>query len=89
MHHKVEESLGTAVQALAITSNILAIAIEGGILVGGAILVKRYLLTDSSEKKALPAAQETVEVALVPVETKPTLKERMNKVKRIIGAILG
>lgn len=77
----MNKSLETAVQVLTLSSSILAIVIESTILIGGVILVKKYILTDTSSETT----------ALVPIEIvqqKPTLADNINKIKSIWRAIV-
>ncbi len=74
------DALATTAQVLAITSNLLAIFIETGIIVGGIYICKKI---SEPEQKTLPEQG----VVLVPVEKKLTLKERFNKAKNIVKAV--
>lgn len=74
------DALATTAQVLAITSNLLAIFIETGIIVGGIYICKKI---SEPEQKALPEQG----VMLVPVEKKLTFKERFNKAKNIVKAV--
>ena len=74
------DALATTTQVLAITSNLLAIFIETGIIVGGIYICKKI---SEPEQKALPEQG----VVLVPVEKKLTLKERFHKAKNIVKAV--
>lgn len=75
------DALSTAAQALAITSNLLAIGIEVGLIAGGIYIYKKI---SEPEQKALPDNT----VMLIPAPSKPTMKERLSKIKNIIKVVI-
>jgi len=87
------EALSITANALAITSQLLAIGIEVGIVAGGFYIYKK--LTDEPKEAAVIGDPDTVLVPegyeLVPVNKKkePTFKERWEKIGKIVKAVVG
>lgn len=79
-------ALNTATQALTLTSQLLAISIEIGIIAGGYYIYKK--VNEPCVKHEADAVLVPDGYELVPVEKKPTLKEKWQKAKKIIKAVV-
>lgn len=83
MKDKTINALITTSQALSITSQLLAIGIEVGIIVGG-YYIFRQVKKELSEEEPVP--QNVVAVVQAP-EQPPTFKQRWDKAKKVIKAM--
>ena len=87
------EALSITANALAITSQLLAIGIEVGIVAGGFYIYKK--LTDEPKEGTVIGDPDAVLVPegyeLVPINKKkePTFKERWEKIGKIVKAVIG
>ena len=87
------EALSITANALAITSQLLAIGIEVGIVAGGFYIYKK--LTDEPKEATVISDPDAVLVPegyeLVPINKKkePTFKERWEKIGKIVKAVVG
>ena len=78
-----ERALAITAQTLAITSSLLAIGIEAGIIAGGYYIFKKMTETlDTTQKEAAVVVQE-------PYPKKKTLRDKLGKIKNIVGAVIG
>lgn len=90
MKPKITTALVIAEQALAITSQLLAIGIEVGIVAGGVYIYKK--LTDDKPETAPSAVLIPSDVASEPIaaqSSEPTFRERWDKIGRIFKAVVG
>lgn len=78
-----ERALAITAQTLAITSNLLAIGIEVGVIAGG-----YYIFKKMTAKEEAPEKTEMI-VERAPYPPKKTFKDKFNKIKNIIGAVIG
>lgn len=79
-------ALNTATQALTLTSQLLAISIEIGIIAGGYYIYKKVNEPCAKHESDVVLVPDGYE--LVPVKKKPTLKEKWQKAKKIIKAVV-
>ena len=90
------EALSITANALAITSQLLAIGIEVGIVAGGFYIYKK--LTDEPKVEHTPIMNMDPDAVLVPEgyelvpinkKKEPTFKERWEKIGKIVKAVVG
>lgn len=84
----MNKALETTANVLAVTSNLLAIGIEVGIIAGGYFLYKKYLAEPKQDGKSATvkvlASEDETDIS----EQKPTVKDKLRKAGRILKAVL-
>lgn len=80
------DALATTAQALSVISQILAITVEAGIIVGGYLIYKNITEKDNEPQTGV---QEGVVLVPIAYAGKTTFKEKMEKIKRIVKAVIG
>lgn len=85
---KSDHALIVTAQALSITSQLLAIGIEIGIIAGGYLVYQKVKkeFEAEPEKTNISKNVDPNSVVLVPVSTRTTFKERWDKAKKIVRA---
>lgn len=78
----MNKALETTANALAITSSLLAIGIELGIIGGGYYIYKKFFADPEPKKKKEPVDETDI------LPTKNTPKEKLRKVGTIVRAVL-
>ncbi len=81
------QALAATAQSLSIVSQLLAITIEVGIIAGGYFVYKK-IKDETTEKKEPEVVLIPDGMQLVPVEQKPTFREKFEKAKKIFHAIV-
>lgn len=85
----MNKALETTANALAITSSLLAIGIELGIIGGGYYIYKKFFADPEPKKKEEPVVKVLAsedETDILPAKNTP--KEKLRKVGAIVRAVL-
>lgn len=85
---KTSSALVNASQALAITSQLLAIGIELGLIAGGIYIYKKFIAEKEPEKEQQIMVPEGTQIIQIPYPNKPTFKEKFAKAKKIFMAVV-
>ena len=82
-------ALAATSQALGIISQVLAIGIEVGLIAGGVYAVKKIKREFQKEPEVMVEVPEGMKLVPIEEENNTTLKEKWNKAKKIVKAVIG